>query len=156
MHTLLPSRPREGLREGLLDKGYARPTARSRELRQNATEPERRLWSSLRARQLAGTRFNRQFPIGPYICDFVARTPGLVIEIDGDTHVFSETSDAFRTAFLEDQGFRVIRFSNHEVMTNLEGVLSSISAVLADMPSPSPSRKREGGLWGPTIRQPRC
>src|SRR3546814_13631917 len=75
-----PSRLREGSGEGLLDKGYKRPTMRSRELRLNATEAERKLWAQLSARKVSGIRFNRQFPIGPFICDFVSRPAKLVIE----------------------------------------------------------------------------
>jgi very-short-patch-repair endonuclease len=84
-----------------LDRSYNRPTARSRELRLNATEPEKRLWQALSARKVAGTRFNRQFPVGPYICDFVARSAGLVIELDGETHVHSVEYDLARTDFLK-------------------------------------------------------
>lgn len=68
------------------DKGYSRPTARSRQLRSNATEAEKRLWHYLRSRQIRGTRFNRQFPIGQFICDFVCREHRLVIELDGGQH----------------------------------------------------------------------
>jgi very-short-patch-repair endonuclease len=135
-----------------LDKGYTRPTARSRELRLNATEPEKRMWTALSGRKVAGVRFNRQFPVGPYICDFVARGAGLVIEIDGETHAHSEEYDATRTRFLQVQGYAVLRFWNNDVMTNLEGVVALIEAALIDRPSPDPSRKREGGLWGPTVR----
>lgn len=131
------------------DKGYSRPTRRSRDLRNNATGPERILWQHLRSRQLAGVRFNRQFPIGQFICDFVARGPRLVVELDGETHASDDAraSDARRTAFLNAQGYTVIRFWNHEVIDSVEGVLQRIELTLADMASPSPSRMREGSLW---------
>ncbi|MCB2078872.1 MAG: endonuclease domain-containing protein [Novosphingobium sp.] len=137
------------------DKGYTRPTARSRALRQNPTPAERLLWQRLRNRQCAGVRFNFQFPIGQYICDFVARTPRLVIEVDGDTHSGPEAAqyDARRTTFLNAQCYSVIRFWNREVSDSLEGVLARIEQTLANMPSPSPSRKREGGLWSPARRR---
>ena len=141
---ILPSRLREGSGEGLLDKGYKRPTGRSRELRNNATEAERKLWIQISARKLAGVRFNRQFPIGPFICDFVSRTAKLVIEVDGGQHAVDVEKDQSRTAFLEAQGYRVIRFWNNDVVERIEGVVSEIERVLADMPSPDPSRKREG------------
>ena len=129
----------------MLDKGSKRPTMRSRELRSNMTTPERKLWSHLRARRVASTRFNTQFPIGPdYIADFAARSARLVIEVDGDTHAFSAERDAARTAYLMTQGYRVIRFWNNEVMSNIDGVVQEIERVLADTPSPNPSRKREG------------
>lgn len=64
---------------------------------------------------------------GPdYVADFAARRHGLVIELDGDSHAGREDYDAARTAFMESQGFRVIRFSNSEVMTNIEGVTRAI------------------------------
>ncbi len=146
--------------EGLLDrdwfttndKGYRRPTARSRELRHNATEAERKLWPHLSARKLKGVRFNRQFPVGQFICDFVSRERKLVIEIDGGQHAVNAEYDARRTRFLEAQGFSVIRFWNNEVMDNLEGVLDVIARTLDNMPSPSPSRRREGSLWARPLR----
>ena len=127
-----------------MDKGYKRPTARSRELRLNATEAERKLWTQLSARKIAGVRFNRQFPIGPFICDFVSRSAKLVIEVDGGQHAVDVEKDQARTAYLEAQGFRVIRFWNNDVLDRIEGVVGEIEGVLADMPSPNPSRKREG------------
>lgn len=129
------------------DKGYNRPTARSRELRTNATEAERRLWPHLSGRKLRGVRFNRQFPIGQFICDFVSRERRLVVEIDGGQHAFSTEYDARRTAFLNAQGYTVVRFWNSEVLDNLDGVLEVIGRTLDNMPSPNPSRKREGSLW---------
>ena len=129
------------------DKGYRRPTLRSRELRANATEAERKLWPHLSARKLKGVRFNRQFPIGQFICDFVSRDKRLVIEIDGGQHAFSTEYDARRTAFLNTQGYKVLRFWNNEILDNLDGVLTVIGQTLDNMPSPNPSRKREGSLW---------
>ncbi|BBD97993.1 DUF559 domain-containing protein [Sphingobium amiense] len=129
-----------------MDKGYARPTAKARALRHNATEAERTLWRAISARKVAGIRFNRQVPIGPFICDFVARSNRLVMEIDGGQH--NEDADAERTNYIEAQGFRVIRFWNHDVLGNIEGVISEIERVIADMPSPDPSHKREGSMAG--------
>ena len=126
------------------DKGYARPTMRSRELRANATDAERTLWAQLRARNIAGVRFNSQFPIGPFICDFVSRTAKLVIEVDGGQHDWNAEKDGARTRFIEAQGFRVLRFWNNEVLENIEGVVAIIERALMDRPSPSPSRNREG------------
>ena len=143
---ILPSRLREGSGEGLLDKGYKRPTMRSRELRNNSTPAERALWSQLSARKIAGVRFNRQFPIGPFICDFVSRTAKLVIEVDGSQHAIGVEKDEARTAYLQSQGYRVIRFWNNDVLERMDGVVSEIERVLSDMPSPSPSRKREGNI----------
>ena len=127
-----------------MNKGYKRPTARSRELRLNATDAERKLWTQISARKVAGVRFNRQFPIGPFICDFVSRGARLVIEVDGGQHAVDEEKDRARTAYLEAQGYRVIRFWNNDVLERIEGVVIEIERVLADMPSPDPSRRREG------------
>lgn len=127
-----------------MDKAYSRPTARARELRSNATDAERLLWKHLSARKIAGVRFNRQVPIGQFICDFVSRSLRLVIEVDGGQH--SADTDASRTKFLEDSGFRVIRFWNHEVLANIDGVVAEIERVIRDMPSPNPSRIREGSI----------
>jgi very-short-patch-repair endonuclease len=135
-----------------LDKGYKRPTERSRELRRNQTEAERALRRHLSGRKLVGTRFNSQFPIGPFICDFVCREKRLVIELDGGQHAAQAEYDARRTHFLNAQGYRVIRFWNNEVLDNLDSVLAIIEQTLANMPSPSPSRRREGSLWSPAAR----
>jgi very-short-patch-repair endonuclease len=125
-----------------MDKGYARPTAKARELRNNATDAERALWQAISARKIGGVRFNRQVPIGPFICDFVARSIYLVIEVDGGQH--NDGVDANRTRYIEAQGFKVIRFWNNDVLGNLDGVAAEITRVIADMPSPNPSRLREG------------
>ena len=127
-----------------MDKAYDRiPTIRSRSLRNNPTDAEKKLRFALRNRQLLGVRFNRQVPIGPYICDFVARSWMLVIEVDGGQHATS-TGDAFRTAFLENGGYRVIRFWNNDVLGNIDGVVSEIVRVLKDMPSPTPPASGRG------------
>jgi len=115
------------------DKGDQRPTARARHLRNNSTEPERRLWQALRSRQVLGVRFNRQFPVGPYICDFVSRGHRLVIEIDGATHAEAQADDAQRTAFLKSQGWRVVRFWNGDVMNNLDGVVLELVRILKEL-----------------------
>lgn len=121
-----------------MDKGYKRPTARSRELRLHATDAERKLWAQLSNRKIAGTRFNRQFPIGPFICDFVSRSAKLVIEVDGGRHAVDVEKDQSRTAYLEAQGYRVIRFWNNDVLDRIEGIVSEIEAVLETCPPPTP------------------
>jgi very-short-patch-repair endonuclease len=123
-----------------MDKGYARPSAKACALRNNATDADRALWHAIGARKISG--FNRQVPIGPFICDFVARSSGLVIEVDGGQH--DEAVDADRTRCIETQGFRVIRFWNNDVLRNLDGVTEDIARVIADMPSPDLSLSREG------------
>jgi very-short-patch-repair endonuclease len=121
-----------------------RDIERSRELRRDAPPAERKLWEAISAGKLSGHRFTRQFQIGPYFCDLVCRSAKLIVEIDGFSHNMRVDHDMRRDAFLVQQGFRVLRFTNEDVMTNLEGVVIAISLALG--PSPSPSRKREGSL----------
>jgi very-short-patch-repair endonuclease len=107
-------------------------TRRARARRRDAPAAERVVWRRLKNRQLGGWKFVRQEPIGPYIADFVCREKMLVVEIDGATHSTDEEieSDARRTAFLEAQGYRVMRFSNEQVYENAEGALDAISRAL--------------------------
>ncbi|WP_430414538.1 endonuclease domain-containing protein [Parasphingorhabdus sp.] len=104
--------------------GEKRLTKRARALRRDMTEVERKLWSRLRNRQLESTKFVKQFPIGPYVADFAARSIRLAIELDGGQH--SESNDITRTQTIEAYGYRVIRFWNNEVMKNIDGVLEAI------------------------------
>jgi very-short-patch-repair endonuclease len=76
-----------------MDKDYKRPTALSRALRRDMAEAERKSWACLSARKVAGIRFNTQFPIGPFVCDFVSRGAKLVIEVDGGQHALTERED---------------------------------------------------------------
>lgn len=99
-------------------------------LRQEATDVERHLWSALRNRQLGGYEFRRQATIGPFIADFLCIEAMLIVELDGSQH--SEVADAGRTRFLEERGYRVLRFWNNEVIENLDGVLQTIQ-IEADM-----------------------
>ncbi|MEX0316477.1 MAG: endonuclease domain-containing protein [Ruegeria sp.] len=101
-------------------------TARARQLRQDQTEAEKRLWFALRARQFRGLKFRRQVPIGPYIVDFLCAERTLVVEADGGQHADALT-DQRRDQWLEGQGFRVLRFSNSDILTNLPGVLARLS-----------------------------
>lgn len=102
--------------------------ARCRQLRRRQTRPEERLWRALRNRALAGLKFRRQHPFGPFILDFYCQEVSLAVEVDGWSHVggAARTADAGRTAFLERRGLQVLRFMNREVLENLEGVLVSI------------------------------
>ena len=104
----------------------------SRGLRKSQTNAERALWASLRNRQLEGARFRRQHPIGPYIVDFVDLEAKLVVELDGGQHNEDRVTekDEARTAWLESEGYRVLRFWNNDVLANLEGVLEKISDAL--------------------------
>lgn len=103
---------------------------RSRQLRRNMTGPERRLWSKLGGKQLRGVRFRSQFPIDPYIVDFYCAKAKLAIELDGDSHDGRLAQDTDRTEFLERLGIRLLRVSNDEVLTNLDGVIKAIARAL--------------------------
>lgn len=87
---------------------------------------------------LRPAEFRRQTVIGPYIADFTYRAAMLVVEIDGDTHVMQIDYDTRRTAFLAAQGWRVIRFTNSDVIGNLEGVLQQLQSSLSPSPNPLP------------------
>jgi very-short-patch-repair endonuclease len=100
--------------------------ARARGLRANMSPPERALWAILRAHRLDDVKFSRQIECGPFYIDFAARRERLGIELDGDSHGGREKADARRTAFLERHGWRIIRFTNGDVMTNAEGVARAI------------------------------
>ena len=110
----------------------ANQTQRARTLRRQQTDAERALWARLSNKQLDGVKFRRQQPIGPYIVDFVSFERRIVIEVDGGHHDESSTRtrDEERTAWLEQNGYEVLRFWNNEVLGNLEGVLYHISRTL--------------------------
>ena len=99
---------------------------RARKLRREQTNAEGKLWYLLRNRRLAGYKFKRQFPIGPFIADFACAELKLIIEADGGQHADQKTYDARRTHWLESEGWRVLRFWNNEVLENIEGVTETV------------------------------
>jgi very-short-patch-repair endonuclease len=105
--------------------------SKAQKLRKNLTEAERKLWRYLRLRQLGGHKFRRQHPFGSYIVDFVCLEKRVVIEVDGGQHRAQAIYDQQRTAWIEQQGFRVLRFWDHEVMQNIEAVKEAIWQALA-------------------------
>jgi very-short-patch-repair endonuclease len=102
----------------------------ARKLRANQTDAETVLWNRIRNRQIEGHKFVRQKPIGGYVCDFVCRERLVIIEVDGGQHNES-AADAIRDRRLIDEGFRVLRFWNNDVLGNLEGVLATIQSELS-------------------------
>ena len=126
--------------------------ARAKELRQNPTPMEGKLWQRLRASQLEGIKFRFQHVIEPCIVDFCAASIGLVVEIDGDTHI--PDTDRDRDIGLGQLGYTVLRFTNHEVSTNIDGVLETIASRARGLSvrqwncgltlPPAPSLGREG------------
>lgn len=127
----------------------AKLTHRAKTMRKDMPEPEKRLWIQLRAARFQGIKFRRQKVIGNYIADFAANDPKLVIELDGGTHAERADYDTERTRFLEAEGYRVIRFSNLDVMGNMDGILVRLGELIDDMgrsPPPTPSPKGEGAF----------
>ena len=122
-----------------------RNTDRAKELRNQASPAERLLWRQMSGRQIAGHKFSRQMPIGSYFADFLRREAKLVIELDGYSHDSQQDYDQWRDQFMADQGFRVLRFTNADVIGNLEGVVLAIATALGDSgPSPAPPASGRG------------
>ncbi|NJO53940.1 MAG: endonuclease domain-containing protein [Bacteroidales bacterium] len=127
-----------------------RQRARAKALRRTMTRAETLLWRHLKAHRADGLGFRRQTPIGPYIVDFVCHAARLIIELDGESHDFAsrQNRDEIRDAWLQVQGFQVLRFTNAEVLGNLEGAVMAIQQAAAARMSPSPptlTLPRKGG-----------
>ena len=128
---------KRGDEQGLTKRQKLPPgtVARSRQLRREATPPERLLWRALRER-LPAAKFRHQVPLGPYYADFCSHAAKLVVEADGGQHADAQPYDEARTRFITDEGYRVLRFWNNEITDNLDGVLAAIAEAV-DSPSPS-------------------
>lgn len=117
-------------------------TKRSRELRSRQTKAESLIWTVLRAKRLAGLKFRRQHPIGPYFVDFACVEKKVVVELDGGYHDLQYDQDRQRQAFLQSQGWQVIRFCNEDVLADVEAVAISIARQIGVEPvfkgNPSP------------------
>jgi very-short-patch-repair endonuclease len=125
----------------------ARLTGYAKDMRKAMTEPETRIWLQLRAERFEGVKFRRQKVIGRYIADFAANDPRLVVEIDGHTHDADDPREGVRTKYLNLRGYHVVRFTNLDVMTNMDGVLTKLSetletARLSPLPTLSPEGER--------------
>jgi len=103
-------------------------------MRNHLPDSEKRLWQRLRAKQIGGYKFRRQYPIGKYIVDFASIKARLIVEIDGDHHGNDERErlDAVRTLALEQQGWRVIRFWSSQLMSELDWVVETIREACVD------------------------
>jgi very-short-patch-repair endonuclease len=121
---------REGRRGSMHKRTSPKVFGHAKQLRRNQTEAEAKLWSRLRNHQLKDVGFRRQHAIGNYVVDFCAPRRKLIIELDGSQHLEQEDYDAARTAFLESQGYRVLRFWNNEVMKDIQGVIRAIEFAL--------------------------
>lgn len=115
----------------------------ARTLRTNPTDAERKLWRLLRQKQLAGFRFRRQQPIGPYIADFFCAPAKLIVELDGGQHSMDSHAvhDRERTRWLGSRGYRVLRFWNVDVFKHPDSVLEGIEIALRDTPHPHTAAK---------------
>ena len=104
----------------------------ARRLRRDMTDAERRVWARLRHNQLGGFRFRRQHPLGPFVVDFVCLEQKLVVELDGGQHAEAVDADASRTRWLNDRGYRVLRFWNHQVFEEWDVVEAEVWRLLND------------------------
>jgi very-short-patch-repair endonuclease len=112
-------------------------------LRKNFTDTERLLWKYLRAKKLEGCKFRRQEPIGGYIVDFICHEKKIIIEVDGGQHSVEQAKDNERDNWLKEQGYKVLRFWNSEVLTNIEGVVEVIGNYLNHPPQTPPLKGGE-------------
>ena len=121
---------------------YGKRKDPARGLRHTQTDAEIKLWSRLRDRRLGGFKFRRQFPLGPFFTDFCCMDKRLVVEVDGSQHSDMKDEDANRTQYLGQQGFRVQRFWNNDVLANTDAVceqiLEELRKVNTASPRPSP------------------
>ncbi|MCC8980274.1 endonuclease domain-containing protein [Bradyrhizobium acaciae] len=120
---------------------------RAKQLRRTMTRAETLLWRHLKADRLAGLNFRRQAPIGSYIADFIAHSCKLIVEVDGESHDFEERirHDERRDAWLKSRGYRVLRFTNDDVLKDLEGVALSIAEAAEQATPLSLTLPRKGG-----------
>ncbi|MGJ5065522.1 endonuclease domain-containing protein [Bradyrhizobium oligotrophicum] len=129
---------------------------RAKQLRQAMTRAETLLWRYIKADRIDGASFRRQVPFRNYIADFACFSAKPVIELDGESHDFTERQarDAERDAFFAAEGFEVLRFTNEQVTSNLEGVVAAIRQAIADRARglpPSPPLPHKGGGSGESV-----
>ncbi|HWC93332.1 MAG TPA: endonuclease domain-containing protein [Pseudolabrys sp.] len=131
---------------------------RAKSLRQRMTRAETLLWRYIKADRVDGLGFRRQVPMQQYVADFICHAAHLVIEIDGESHDFvsRQRSDAARDRWFKSQGYKVLRFTNEEVLTNLEGVVETIRAEGGRAAPPSLSLPHKGGGNAQTAAEPRA
>ena len=114
--------------------------SRAKQLRQTMTPAETLLWRYIKAHRIEGLGFRRQVAFQNYIADFACLSAKLIVELDGESHNFADQQDAdrIRDAFFASEGFQVLRFSNQDVMSNLEGVVEVIRLAASSCASGSP------------------
>jgi very-short-patch-repair endonuclease len=123
---------------GKMAKEYARS------LRRHMTDAERLLWKQLRNRQMDGWKFRRQHPLGPFTVDFICLEKKIIVEVDGGQHAIQIKEDAERSRFLQEKGYRILRFWNTDVLKGIDSVLEVIYRELSGDPPhlTSPPRGR--------------
>ena len=99
-------------------------------MREAPTQAEELMWEQLRAKRLGGYKFRRQVPIEGFIADFACFASKLVVELDGEQHRDRAVYDEFRKRVINKSGYRVLRFWNHEIFEDLDGVLAVIRVEL--------------------------
>ena len=126
-------------------RGEGASLLNAKQLRSNMTDAEQKMWQQLRAKRFAEYKFRRQVPMQKYVADFVCFNKKLIIELDGGQHALQQSYDKKRDAFFANQGFRILRFWNDEILKNMEGVLQVILAAL-NTPLPNPLPQGERGI----------
>jgi very-short-patch-repair endonuclease len=112
-----------------------RQRSAAKKLRRDLTDAERKLWYLLRSRRFEGVTFRRQVPVGPYIVDFAAHRLRLIVEVDGGQHLLPKNlmKDRVRDEWLRGRGYKVLRFSNEDVLTNLDAVVRALVTALPEL-----------------------
>jgi len=132
--------------------------SRARKFRREMTDAERKLWWHLKRIPIEGTHFRRQATVGPYFADFACHEKRVIVEVDGGQHNQTDyvLADARRTEYLESQRYRVLRFWNHEVLKNIEGVMESIYAAVREAGPPPLTPPRRAARGGRGADRPRA
>ncbi|MGA1797792.1 DUF559 domain-containing protein [Sphingomonas sp. 4RDLI-65] len=151
---LLPPLPQAGGDRGVGPRHRLdRPTERARDLRNEATNAEQTLWRQLKGSRLQDLKFSRQMPIAGYFADFVCRSHKLIVELDGSQHVEGQPHDDAGTRHLEAAGYRVVRFWNNDLTSNMAGVLETIlNAAIGTERVPTPQPPPASGRGGSVVR----
>lgn len=109
----------------------------ARRMRHDPTDAEQKFWRAVRGRRFGGYKFKRQYPVCRYIVDFICLDKHLIVELDGGQHALQEGYDSERTAFLESQGFHVIRYWNDDFLSHMDDRLEEVLHALEEPPSPA-------------------
>ena len=117
----------------------------ARKLRKNMTDTEQYVWSRIRHKQLGGFRFRRQHPIGSFIGDFICLEQRLILELDGGQHDDRKDYDELRTRYLNECGYRVVRYWNHQIFEDWDWIAEDLFRLLSEGATPHPNPPPQGG-----------